>query len=143
MDERFWERITPYSDFLDERLTEEEIRALTHEEGKGIVIAPMKQYDSLEEFTRGSNNFHNFFTSNPESLYALTMKSKKAYQRYEVLYPEAIEELSALLASKGDDWGQEAWEALHAAYKDMSTLVDMRDKHVVVDDKVDDWYLCR
>lgn len=123
-------------------LSKEEIAALGRPD-KGITPVPQRQYMNLEEFWRDQNNFHATFT-NP-TFGGDPLRMRKAYQRFQILYPDLDKPLRAKFAELREDGpptlSDEDRAEIFEAYKLMSELVDIYDPYLPVDPKVQKVYL--
>lgn len=124
-------------------LTDEEIDALFSREDRGIEPASMKQFDSLQEFKEGSNNFFYTFVAEEGNLDSYLNRRRKSVQRFSVLFPEKLMELEKIEAIDRRSLGEEDWQRLYEAYQEISQLVDIDDNSVIRAGEVDDYLLCR
>ena len=141
--------ITPHTEIIplhsigQDPLTPTEIEALVHPD-RGIEPAPMKQFASLEDFLQNSNNFRLAFTAPEDSVTGPIYRGQKVFQRFAILH--TIFASSLIRRAEGRylaDLDKTTREDLFNAYQRMSQLVDINDKDVVIDGKIDDEYLCR
>lgn len=123
--------------FVDPLLTEEELTALTSQPNNGITPLTQHQYATLEEFDRGSNNFHVYFDPTNEGS-GPGRRRRKHFQRFVALHPDLarkafdlMSQYRARIESGSDDlsFGPELDQVLYDAYREMSQLVDIHDSY--------------
>lgn len=125
-------------------LTPAECEALTAEPAHGIEQAPMRSYETTEDFRQGQNNFYMTFTAPPGSIASEIYRSNLAFQRFQVLHPELCASIDERLQGRiYPQFTDEEWELLHQGYSLISQLVDVNDPHVIRNGEVDAWNLCR
>jgi hypothetical protein len=102
-------------------------------------IVPQVEYETLEEFVEGSDNFYLFFGSGfcSEGAY----RTRNAFKRFQEAYPELERELALQVNSNSPP--ELPWQKLFEAYKLMSQLVHEDDPHVMIDGKPDKNYLTK
>ena len=125
-------------------LTEDEITALFEQPDKGIESAPMQDFNNLDEFKEGANNFPLHFTSTEGSFSWRIYKRQKAFQRFAVLYPVFVDQLIQRIQGKkfaDPDEDESAWSDLYWAYQQMSKLVDEKDNDAMRNGKVNERHL--
>ena len=114
--------------------------------------ADMKQFETLEEFKKGSNNYWVTFVEG-EGVFAYIYRGKKSFERFQEKYPEIEEKLTDEVTKlmKEDhpsfyypeNFEDNIYEKMFEAYKLMSQLVSVDDKDVIRDGEVDERYLLR
>ena len=124
--------------FTDPLLTEEEVRALTDRDDRGISQTPQRQYKDLEEFKRETNNFHVHFDRENKGS-GPSYRRHKAFQRFVILKPDLTQQLFEAFdrynaQGKHAVYSADIWRGLYDAYQVMSQLVDINDGYVVGDD---------
>lgn len=134
--------IEGFAEFSDPLLTAEEKDALFFQEDRGITPAPMRQFEDLDAFKEGSNNFFLAFNQSPDGF--LNQRTR-AIQRFKAIHPDKMEELLSSIdpLSLRKDIDDEGWQKLYEAYQEVSQLVDVDDPSVVKEGEIDDYFLCR
>ena len=123
-------------------LAESEVESLLAGEPLPNPAAELHDFETVAEFQQLQNNFSTFFTSGPRSLDRLVKRRIKAFQRYELLYPERVTALGSAGALRSE-WSSEHWQALLAAYRDMRQLTSHDDPEIQPHGTVDAWFLTR
>jgi len=119
---------------LDKPLTDEEKRAVLEREDHGVTD-PVKQteYETRDEFKKKQNNFYVHFSApEPGVMVNNTYKARRAFQRFELLYPEMA---SRMIGRYGQNspFSEQEWQDLFDAYQKMTKLVDKKDEGVVAE----------
>ena len=116
-------------------------------------IAPQKEFKSLGDFIRNSNNFYMHFMN--DCTFGQLKRKKPAFTRFQEAHSDLERETTAItiLDVRDKDLNKyhgpitkkETWEKLLEAYSLMSQLVYTTDPYVirVETKKPDEWFLCR
>ena len=110
----------------------------------GHQVAPIREFETLEDFTRGQNNFYMHFRDDcyiSNEIY----RQNPHFQRFQKQHPEMEQETTraTVQAMRTEPRQKLPYEQLWDAYKIMSKLVFLDDKYVMRDGQPDDWFLCR
>ncbi len=106
-------------------------------------IAPQIEFETLDDFIKGQNNFWHYFIEDNE-LGRLHREKVKAYSRFEEQNPELAQELMQRATRMHKENDELPWEDLYRAYQLMSKLVYEDDRHVRKEDgSLDTGILCR
>jgi hypothetical protein len=124
-----------------DNVSEEKQQAIL--DGPGWVHEPVEQteFADAETFVYKSNNFSCYFGS--RGVYELLAQATPAFQRFKILYPEALDYLDEQRLIHREYPPQELQDVLFKAYKIMSHLIDKNDPYVTRNGEVDTYFLCR
>jgi len=95
-------------------------------------IAPQKEFKSLEEFIKNSNNFYIHFIDY-FWMVSECYRKRPAFIRFQEKYPDIEKDLTLKTGSAykiKKSLGDLPWEQLFDAYKKMSPLVYLDDEYV-------------
>ena len=130
-----------YLDTIDKPLTEEEKAAVLSREDHGVTSpVQLQQFETVDEFKKVYNNFFIHFAPEGPQSSANPYRTRRAFQRFEILYPDLTKKLLGKY-DRGKEPNEEEQRDLFEAYKLMSPLVDATDVDVVIDGKVNQNYL--
>lgn len=106
--------------------------------------AEMVQFDSLEQFRDGANNFPNFFRCQNIGEHAQRLiQGRQVFQRFRLVFPFETFYLQEVVSTPSWFYDVQVWRELFDAYATMSRLVDTADENVSRDGAVDSLYLVR
>ena len=106
-------------------------------------IAPIREYETLEDFSRGQNNFYMYFLD--DCGWGRLYRKTSHFQRFQEQHSEMEQKtrMVTVQAVRAEPRQELPYEQLWEAYKIMSKLVFLDDKYVMRDDQPDAWFLCR
>jgi hypothetical protein len=121
-------------DVVDPPLSDEEKRDVLSREDHGVTDpVNLYKFKDLDEFKKHQNNFYvHFASTNPKSMAGNLYKTERAFQRFEILYPDLTEELLGKF-SPTSGISEDQWQKLYDAYQKMSTLVDRKDAGIAAE----------
>lgn len=102
-------------------------------------IVPQKQFESLEDFTDGQNNYYAHFLKGDS--WGETRRERPHFQRFQNLHPELEGEVTRATGEARSKSGRLPYERLFEAYKIMSQLVYADDKGLMAYSNPDEYLI--
>ena len=106
-------------------------------------VAPIREYETLEDFIRGQNNYYAHFLD--DCKWGQLYRERPYFKRFQEAHPEMEREVTGatVRAVRAEPRQKLPYEQLWETYKIMSKLVFVDDKYVMRDGQPDAWFLCR
>lgn len=104
---------------------------------------PQIEFESLDDFIRGQNNFYAYFLNDCE--WGKSRRKTPHFERFQEAHPEMARIItnSTVEAVRAKPRKELPNEQLWGAYKIMSSLVFIDDKYVMRDNEPDKYFLTR
>ncbi|MBU4292879.1 MAG: hypothetical protein KJ770_02355 [Actinobacteria bacterium] len=106
-------------------------------------VAPQIEFESLDDFIKGQNNYYAYFLDDSE--WGINYRERPPFKRFQESHPEMEREVTGatVQAVRANPRQKLPYKQLWGTYKIMSDLVFVDDKYVMRDGKPDKYFLIR